>query len=79
VIRGETPHFDYVAGEASRGLADVSRDSEVPLGFGLLTCDDMDQALARCGGEHGNKGWDAAVAALEMANLLDQLDPTDES
>lgn len=78
VIRGETPHFDYVAGEAARGLADASRDSEVPLGFGLLTCDDMEQALARAGGEHGNKGWDAAIAALEMADLLDQLDPVDE-
>lgn len=79
VIRGDTPHFDYVAGEASRGLADASRDSEIPLGFGLLTCDTMEQALARCGGEHGNKGWDAAVAAIEMCDLLDQLDVTDES
>jgi 6,7-dimethyl-8-ribityllumazine synthase len=79
VIRGDTPHFDYVAGEASRGLADASRDSDVPLGFGLLTCDSMEQALARAGGEHGNKGWDAAVAALEMADLLDQLDVEDES
>ena len=79
VIRGDTPHFDYVAGEASRGLADASRDAEVPLGFGLLTCDTMEQAMERCGGAHGNKGWDAAVAALEMADLLDQLDVEDES
>ncbi|HEX6574005.1 MAG TPA: 6,7-dimethyl-8-ribityllumazine synthase [Gemmatimonadaceae bacterium] len=79
VIRGDTPHFDYVAGEASRGLADASRDSEVPLGFGLLTCDNMEQALERCGGAHGNKGWDAALAALEMIDLLDQLDVEDES
>ena len=79
VIRGDTPHFDYVAGEASRGLADASRDSEIPLGFGLLTCDTMDQAVARSGGEHGNKGWDAAVAALEMADLLDQMSGPDES
>lgn len=78
VIRGDTPHFDYVAGEASRGLADAARDSEMPVGFGLLTCDTMDQAMARCGGEHGNKGWDAALAALEMIDLLDQLDPADE-
>ncbi|HMA20145.1 MAG TPA: 6,7-dimethyl-8-ribityllumazine synthase [Gemmatimonadaceae bacterium] len=78
VIRGDTPHFDYVAGEASRGLADASRDSDIALGFGLLTCDNMEQALARCGGAHGNKGWDAAVAALEMADLLDQLDAGDE-
>lgn len=79
VIRGDTPHFNYVAGEASRGLADASRDAEVPLGFGLLTCDTMEQAMERCGGAHGNKGWDAAVAALEMADLLDQLDVEDES
>lgn len=78
VIRGDTPHFDYVAGEASRGLADAARDSEMPVGFGLLTCDTMDQALARCGGEHGNKGWDAALAALEMIDLLNQLDHADE-
>ncbi len=78
VIRGDTPHFDYVAGEASRGLADASRDSEIPLGFGLLTCDTLDQALARCGGEHGNKGWDASLAALEMADLMSQLDVPDE-
>ncbi len=79
VIRGDTPHFDYVAGEASRGLSDAARDSDMPLGFGLLTCDTMEQALARAGGEHGNKGWDAALAALEMADLLDQMDFTDES
>lgn len=79
VIRGETPHFDYVAGEAARGLADAVRDSEIAVGFGLLTCDTMDQATARAGGEHGNKGWDAAVAALEMADLLDRLDAGDES
>lgn len=78
VIRGDTPHFDFVAGEASRGLADASRDSEIPLGFGLLTCDTMEQALARCGGEHGNKGWDAALAALEMADLMSQMDVPDE-
>ncbi len=78
VIRGDTPHFDFVAGEASRGLADASRDSEIPLGFGLLTCDNLEQALARCGGEHGNKGWDAALAALEMADLMSQMDVPDE-
>ncbi len=78
VIRGDTPHFDYVAGEASRGLSEASRDSDIPLGFGLLTCDTMEQALARAAGEHGNKGWDAALAALEMADLLDQMDFTDE-
>ena len=74
VIRGETPHFDYVAGEASRGLADASRDFDRPIGFGLLTCDTMAQAEARAGGAHGNKGWDAALAALEMADLFTKLD-----
>jgi 6,7-dimethyl-8-ribityllumazine synthase len=74
VIRGDTPHFDYVAGEASRGLATASADFDVPIGFGLLTCDTMAQAEARAGGEHGNKGWDAALAALEMADLFDQVD-----
>ena len=74
VIRGDTPHFDYVAGEASRGLAQASADFDRPIGFGVLTCDDTDQAVARAGGSHGNKGWDAAIAALEMADLFSQLD-----
>lgn len=78
VIRGDTPHFDFVAGEASRGLALVCIDAEIPVGFGLLTCDTMDQALARAGGVHGNKGWDAAVAALETTDVLDQIEPADE-
>jgi 6,7-dimethyl-8-ribityllumazine synthase len=77
VIRGDTPHFDYVAGEASRGLAQASADFDIPLGFGLLTCDTMAQAEARAGGDHGNKGWDAALAALEMVDLLDRLDAAD--
>jgi len=79
VIRGETPHFDYVAGEASRGLAVASAEFDVPIGFGLLTCDDNAQAEARAGGAHGNKGWDAALAALEMADLFDRLDAAHES
>jgi len=74
VIRGDTPHFDFVAGEASRGLATASAEYDRPIGFGLLTCDTMEQAEARAGGSHGNKGWDAALAALEMADLLDRLD-----
>ncbi|HTI64467.1 MAG TPA: 6,7-dimethyl-8-ribityllumazine synthase [Gemmatimonadaceae bacterium] len=78
VIRGETPHFDYVAGEASAGLARASADFETPIGFGLLTCDDEAQARDRAGGAHGNKGWDAALAALEMADLFDRLDAADE-
>src|SRR5512141_2302918 len=79
VIRGETPHFDFVAGEASRGLADAGSEGEIPIGFGLLTCDTMEQAEARAGGAHGNKGWDAALAALEMIELMQQLDVSDES
>jgi 6,7-dimethyl-8-ribityllumazine synthase len=78
VIRGETPHFEFVAGEAARGLARASAEFEVPVGFGLLTCDTMEQAEARAGGAHGNKGWDAAVAALAMADLFDRLDASHE-
>jgi len=74
VIRGETPHFDFVAGECSRGLADLQRDYAQPIGFGLLTTDTLAQAASRAGGEHGNKGWDAALAALEMSDLFSRLD-----
>jgi len=70
VVRGETPHFDFVAGEAARGLADVSRRFDVPLAFGVLTTDTMEQALARAGGTRGNKGYEAAVTSLEMVQLL---------
>jgi 6,7-dimethyl-8-ribityllumazine synthase len=79
VIRGDTPHFDYVAGEASRGLATASVEFETPIGFGLLTCDNDEQARERAGGAHGNKGWDAALAALEMADLFGRLDAADET
>jgi 6,7-dimethyl-8-ribityllumazine synthase len=74
VIRGETPHFEYVASAASRGLAAAGAEFDVPIGFGLLTCDTMAQADARSGGDHGNKGADAALAALEMIDLLARLD-----
>jgi 6,7-dimethyl-8-ribityllumazine synthase len=77
VVRGDTPHFDYVAGEAARGLARLQGEFGVPIGFGLLTCDTMEQAEARAGGAHGNKGWDAALAALEMADLFSRLDLAD--
>jgi 6,7-dimethyl-8-ribityllumazine synthase len=77
VIRGETAHFDYIAGEASRGLAAISAEMETPVGFGVLTCDTDEQAEARAGGAHGNKGWDAAVAALEMVDLFNRLAPDD--
>ena len=78
VIRGGTPHFEYVAGESARGLAVASADFDIPIAFGVLTCDSMEQAEARAGGEHGNKGWDAALAALEMADLFDQVDGSPE-
>ena len=74
VIRGGTPHFDYVAGECARGVSDAARDSGVPVIFGVLTCDDMEQATDRSGGKHGNKGADAALAAIEMADLLRKLE-----
>jgi 6,7-dimethyl-8-ribityllumazine synthase len=73
VIRGGTPHFEYVCNEASRGVIQAALDTGVPVSFGLLTCDTMEQALARAGGESGNKGADAADAALEMAGLLRAL------
>ncbi len=76
VIRGDTPHFEYVASAATRGLADAAAEFDLPIGFGLLTCDTVEQAEARAGGEHGNKGADAALAALEMMDLLSRLDVT---
>jgi 6,7-dimethyl-8-ribityllumazine synthase len=73
VVRGETPHFDYVAGETSRVLADVAAQELVPVGFGLLTTDTLDQALARAGGAAGNKGREAAEAALRAFAAVDWL------
>ena len=73
VIRGETPHFEYVAGEAARGLGDVARTSQIAVGFGVLTTEDQAQALARAGGDAGNKGSEAAHAALESARVLEAL------
>ena len=73
VIRGGTPHFEYVCSGVTDGVREVIRDTGVPVGFGVLTVDDSEQALARSGGEHGNKGEEAALAALEMAGLSDML------
>ncbi len=78
VIRGDTPHFDFVAGEASLGLMEASRDFEVPVTLGLLTTDTMAQAEARAGGAHGNKGEDAALAALEVLDVFDRAFLHDE-
>jgi 6,7-dimethyl-8-ribityllumazine synthase len=72
VVRGETPHFDYVAGETAAALGRAATDTLVPVGFGLLTCDTIDQALARAGGSAGNKGREAAEAALRTADLIRQ-------
>jgi 6,7-dimethyl-8-ribityllumazine synthase len=74
VIRGGTPHFDYVAGECSKGLATVSMDAELPIGFGVLTVDSIDQAIERAGTKAGNKGAEAAMTVIEMINLLSELD-----
>ena len=73
VIRGETPHFDYVAGEAAKGLAQTSLASGVPVAFGVLTTNTLDQAIDRAGAKGGNKGFEAAMTAIEMANLLREL------
>ena len=77
VIRGSTPHFDYVAGEVAKGVAKVQLDTGVPVIFGVLTTDTIEQAVERAGTKAGNKGWDAALSALEMANLVKNLDQAD--
>ncbi len=74
VIRGNTPHFDYVAAEVTKGIAQVQLDTGVPVVFGVLTTDTIEQAVERAGTKAGNRGWDAALAALEMANLMNELD-----
>jgi 6,7-dimethyl-8-ribityllumazine synthase len=73
VIRGDTPHFDFVAGETTRGLGALARAASVPIAFGLLTTDTLEQALARAGNGSDNKGWEAAVTAVEMTNLYGSL------
>lgn len=74
VIRGATPHFDHVAREASRGVSEVSTNEEIPIGFGILTVDSIEQAIERAGTKAGNKGADAALAAIQMATVLRQLE-----
>ena len=73
VIRGATPHFDFVCNECAKGLAQVSMDSGLPVGFGLLTCDSLEQAIERAGSKGGNKGVEAASAMLETCRVLEQL------
>ncbi|OEU66310.1 MAG: 6,7-dimethyl-8-ribityllumazine synthase [Desulfobacterales bacterium PC51MH44] len=74
VIRGATPHFDYVCAEVSKGIATVSLESEVPVIFGIVTTDTIEQAIERAGTKAGNKGWSAAITAVEMANLIEVVD-----
>ncbi len=73
IIRGETPHFDYIASEAAKGLAQVALESGVPIAFGVLTTNTLEQAIDRAGAKSGNKGYDAAMSAIEMANLMRSL------
>ncbi len=73
VIRGATPHFDYVCAEAAKGIAQAAMQTGVPVMFGVLTTDTIEQAVERAGTKAGNKGWEAAVAAIEMANLMRRL------
>ncbi|MDR1166259.1 MAG: 6,7-dimethyl-8-ribityllumazine synthase [Deltaproteobacteria bacterium] len=79
VIRGSTPHFDYVAAEVSKGLAQVQLDARIPVSFGVLTCDGLEQALERSGAKSGNKGFEAMVSALEMASVMKNLEKRLES
>ena len=69
IIRGETPHFDYIAGQSSKGIGQIALESKIPIIYGVLTCDSVDQAIDRAGAKTGNRGWQAALTALEMANL----------
>ncbi|MAN24349.1 MAG: 6,7-dimethyl-8-ribityllumazine synthase [Gemmatimonadetes bacterium] len=74
IIRSDTPHFDYVAGEASKGIARVSLDTGIPITFGIITADSVDQAIQRAGVKTGNRGWDAAMNAIEMASLMSSIE-----
>lgn len=73
VIRGSTPHFEYVASQLSRGISEVMLDTNIPISFGVITADNLEQAIERAGTKQGNKGQDAALAAIEMANVLKQI------
>jgi 6,7-dimethyl-8-ribityllumazine synthase len=73
IVRGQTPHFDFIAAEAAKGIGQVGLNSGVPTIFGIVTADTLEQAIERAGTKAGNKGWDAALAAIEMASLVEQL------
>lgn len=74
VIRGATPHFEYISSQVARGIASVALESQIPVAFGVITTDTLEQAIERAGAKSGNKGWDAAVSAMEMVNLSKALD-----
>ena len=74
VIRGATPHFEYIASEVSKGVAMIGMEGDVPVAFGVLTTDNLEQAIERAGTKSGNKGWDAALSAIEMANVMRQME-----
>jgi 6,7-dimethyl-8-ribityllumazine synthase len=73
IIRGETPHFDYIANQVTRGIAQISLDSGVPVIFGIITTENLEQAIERAGTKAGNKGWDAAISAMEMVDLFTKI------
>ena len=74
VIRGSTPHFDFIASEVTKGIAQVSLDFGIPISYGIITSDNIEQAIERAGTKSGNKGWDASLSAIEMADLFDHID-----
>lgn len=75
LIRGATPHFDYIAAEVSKGIALVGLETGIPVSFGVITADSIEQAIERAGSKAGNKGWEAAIVAIEMARVIEQLNP----
>ncbi len=77
VIKGDTPHNEYIAAEVTKGIAQLMLQHQLPISFGILTTNTLEQALERAGLKHGNKGWEAALSALEMVNLLGQIEPAD--
>jgi 6,7-dimethyl-8-ribityllumazine synthase len=74
IIRGDTPHFEYIAAEVAKGIARLNTELSLPISFGIITADSLDQAIARAGAKEGNKGWQAAIFAIEMANLIKEID-----
>jgi 6,7-dimethyl-8-ribityllumazine synthase len=73
LIKGDTPHFDYIATETTKGIAQVSLDSQIPVSFGVVTAENLEQAIERCGTKQGNKGFDAALSVIEMANIFKEI------